>query len=169
MDTYEYTGNVIVCHGSNIKGDVVLGEGCIVNPGAIIDGGKKGIVLGRKNIVEELVKIVNTTDEKLIIGDENWFHVGSQVLNPRVIGNNNSFEINSRINEGCEIGSRCKISVKTVLPHNMKVENEKCISSIDGIIVINDNNGCLNQYFDDQISFLQNILRGSSMEKKNKY
>ncbi|KAH8741065.1 hypothetical protein FG386_001617 [Cryptosporidium ryanae] len=161
------TGNTIICHESNIKGEVVMGEGCIVNPGAIIDGGNKGIVLGNKNVIEELVKIVNNTDNRLIIGDENWFHVGSQVLNPRFIGNNNSFEIGCRVSEGCEIGNYCKISMKTTLPYNMKVESGKCISFVDDAIVMSENSGNSNQFLEDQISFLQNILRGSSMEKKN--
>ncbi|KAF7459116.1 dynactin subunit 6 [Cryptosporidium felis] len=158
---------VIVCQESNIIGDVVFGDGCIIHPSAFINGGKQGIVIGKNNIIEECARIVNDTDKKLSIGNNNWFRVGCEVKNVFSIGNNNCFEVGSIINSGSIIGNNCTVSMKSILPHNIEIKDDTCLAFVDNCLVSSINSET-NPFLNDQIDFLNNILRGSSMEKQIK-
>ena len=48
-----------MCYEAVIKGNVTLGEGCIVHPGAQINAQGGDIIIGDYCIIEEYAKIVN--------------------------------------------------------------------------------------------------------------
>lgn len=60
------------------------GAGSVVHPKGVLDGRSGPIVLGKGNVVEELAVIRNTTGAPLVIGDNNWFCVGSVVESARI-------------------------------------------------------------------------------------
>lgn len=49
----------VVCSEATIRGDVSIGEGTIVHPGATILGETGPIVIGDNNIIEEFACIAN--------------------------------------------------------------------------------------------------------------
>lgn len=158
--------NALVCLESNIVGKVELDEGCIVHPSALIDGGVGGITIGKNNIIEELVKIVNKTDSKMYIGNNNWFHVRCEINGTISIGNNNSFEVGSKVNENTKVGNNCVVSLNSNLPPNFELCNNMSIAVVGNSLLYNTCKTLPNQHLHEQINFLNNILRGSSMEKK---
>ncbi|EAK90307.1 acyltransferase [Cryptosporidium parvum Iowa II] len=156
----------LICQESNISGNVELDEGCIVHPSALIDGGVGGIIIGKNNIIEESVKIVNKTINKMPIGNNNWFHVRCEVDSALSIGDNNSFEVGSRVNKNVKIGNNCIISLKSSLPPNLEICNDMCVSQVGDSLLYAPINSSPNKHLCEQVNFLNNILRGSSMEKK---
>ncbi|OII77260.1 hypothetical protein cand_019700 [Cryptosporidium andersoni] len=156
----------IVCREARILGRVELSDGCIIHPTALIDGGKGGIRFGMSNVVEERVNIINNKDRELIIGDHNWFKVGSFIENPLQVGNYNIFEIRSRIGEGSKIGNYCYISATATLPKNTLLEDSSGVSNIDNTLIITPLTTINKVSIDDHVKFLGNILYGSSMEQK---
>ncbi|KAH8582527.1 acyltransferase [Cryptosporidium sp. chipmunk genotype I] len=156
----------LICLESSIVGNVELGEGCIVHPSALIDGGVGGIIIGKNNIIEESVKIVNKTINKMSIGNNNWFHVRCEIDSALTIGDNNSFEVGSRVNKNTKVGSNCLISLNSGLPPNLEICDNMSVAIVGDSLMYTLSNSPPNQYLDEQINFLNNILRGSSMEKK---
>ncbi|KAJ1607509.1 putative acyltransferase [Cryptosporidium canis] len=157
--------DALVCHESNIIGSVELGEGCIIHPSAVIDGGVGGIAVGKNNIVEESVRIVNRTENKMHIGNNNWFHIRCEIDSAISIGDNNSFEVGSKVNKNTRVGNNCLVSLNSTLPPDFELYNDLSVTVIGDSLSYK---ACKapNQYLHEQINFLNNILRGSSMEKK---
>ncbi|OII74837.1 uncharacterized protein cubi_02969 [Cryptosporidium ubiquitum] len=156
----------LICLESNIVGNVELGEGCVVHPSALIDGGVGGIVMGKNNIIEDSVKIVNENINKMCIGSNNWFHVRCEINNTLSIGDNNSFEIGSKVNQNTKVGNNCVVSLNSNLPPNFEIYDNMCVAVIGDSLIHTVNKTTPNQHLHEQINFLNNILRGSSMEKK---
>lgn len=165
MSVNNYIG-ALVCLESNIVGNVELDEGCIVHPSALIDGGVGGIAIGKNNIIEESVKIVNETDNKMYIGSNNWFHVRCEINSTISIGNNNSFEVGSKVNKNTKVGDNCVVSLNSNLPPNFELSNNMSIAVVGNSLLYKPCKTIPNQHLHEQINFLNNILRGSSMEKK---
>lgn len=51
--------SAIVCAESEINGEVVIKEGCVVHPHVVFDASKGPIYIGENNIFEEFVVIRN--------------------------------------------------------------------------------------------------------------
>lgn len=156
----------IICLESNIVGNVELDEGCIVHPSALIDGGVGGIIIGKNNIIEDSVKIVNETVNTMYIGSNNWFHVRCEINNTSSIGDNNSFEVGSKVNKNTKVGNNCIVSLRSNLPPNLEICDNMRVAVVGDSLLYTASNTMPNQHLHEQINFLNNILRGSSMEKK---
>ncbi|ORX97656.1 trimeric LpxA-like protein, partial [Basidiobolus meristosporus CBS 931.73] len=121
----------IVCHDTNISGDVTIEEGTIVHPHTSIIAEVGPIILGTRNIVEENVVIINKNTSPLIIGDENVFEVGSYIESSR-IGDRNVFEAKARVlgttvvGNNCVVGCACCTEISETIPDNTVIYGARC-------------------------------------------
>ncbi|WVR05073.1 hypothetical protein IAU60_002085 [Kwoniella sp. DSM 27419] len=106
--------SAIICQDTELRGDITVGEGCVIHPKASIQALGGPIVLGRNCVVEELSVIINRNPSPLHIGDSNQFMVGSRVESPS-IGSGNVFQPRCQvstlvaISDHCTIGAGCAL------------------------------------------------------------
>jgi len=111
----------VVCEQAEIKGDVTIGNGCIIHPKARIIAEAGPIILGEGNLIEEYSLIWNRPAEGvvgstpiMIIGAFNNFEVYSHCEALKV-GDHNVFESKSFagrevvVTDQCVIGAGCRI------------------------------------------------------------
>lgn len=72
-------------------------SGSVIHPKCVIHALSGPISIGSNCIIEELVTIINTSNEPMIIGDDNIFEVSSRVENVTIIGRGNTFEMKSQV------------------------------------------------------------------------
>ncbi|GAA5843616.1 hypothetical protein JCM11251_007132 [Rhodosporidiobolus azoricus] len=115
-DLFKVGTKTVVVNDCDLRGDITLGSGTILQPRCTVIAASGPIIFGSNNIVEELAIIVNRHKEPLIIGDGNLFEVGCRVECPS-IGSHNTFGIRSRVSPHVAVGSYCTIGAGcTVLP-----------------------------------------------------
>ncbi|GAA5908304.1 hypothetical protein JCM6882_006796 [Rhodosporidiobolus microsporus] len=115
-DSFKVGTKTVVVNDCDLRGDITLGSGTILQPRCTVIAASGPIIFGSNNVVEELAIIVNRHKEPLIIGDSNLFEVGCRVESPS-IGSHNTFGIRSRVSPHVAVGSHCTIGAGcTVLP-----------------------------------------------------
>lgn len=72
--------SALIAQDTILRGDVTIGQGCIIHPRATIDASLGPIVIGSDCVVEEMAVIRNRRNETLRIGDGNHFMVGSRTF-----------------------------------------------------------------------------------------
>ncbi|KAI9190274.1 hypothetical protein H9P43_001707 [Blastocladiella emersonii ATCC 22665] len=114
----------IVCQDAELKGSITLGVGTIIHPKCkIISTAGGPILIGRNNICEEGVTIINNSKSGMVIGDDNLFEVNCYVAS-KYIGHHNVIEPkavigeNTTIGENCVIGAMCTTASDEVIPSN---------------------------------------------------
>ncbi|GAA5825197.1 hypothetical protein JCM10212_004423 [Sporobolomyces blumeae] len=107
-DNFQIGTKCVIVADCDLRGDVTLGSGTILQPRCTILAMSGPIILGSNNIVEENVVIVNRLKQPMVIGDSNLFEVGARIESPS-IGSHNSFGIRSRISPHVSVGSHCSI------------------------------------------------------------
>ncbi|XP_050507464.1 dynactin subunit 6 [Diabrotica virgifera virgifera] len=131
----------LVCEDCKLRGDITIGSGTIIHPGATIIAEAGPIIIGDNCLIEEQVKIVHripfdqkdkeNTTPVLIIGPFNVFEVDCSVESPK-IGSNNVFESKCfvgnkvTVSNGCTIGAGCKITEEQVLKDNIIIYGNNC-------------------------------------------
>ncbi|XP_022648213.1 dynactin subunit 6-like isoform X1 [Varroa jacobsoni] len=114
-----------------LAGEVSFGTRTVVHPTAQILAEKGPIIIGEGNLIEEKVKIVNNSEEPLIIGNHNVFEVGA-VVQARSVGDHNTFECLSlvgprvAVGNGCTVGAGCHISTEETLGDDIVVYGANC-------------------------------------------
>ncbi len=89
------------------------------------------IIIGDCNLIEENVKIINTNSKPMIIGSHNVFEVGSHSESSQ-IGDHNVLESKcvvgreTRISNGCVIGSMCSVNCDQLLSENTVIFGSDC-------------------------------------------
>lgn len=132
----------LVCEECKLRGDITIGSGTIIHPGATIIAEAGPIIIGDNCLIEEQVKIMHKlpfdhkekekTTPVLIIGSYNVFEVDCTVESPK-IGNNNVFESKCfvgnkvTVSNGCTIGAGCKITEEQILKENIVFYGAKCM------------------------------------------
>ncbi|GAA5844389.1 hypothetical protein JCM3766R1_006377 [Sporobolomyces carnicolor] len=115
-DSFKIGSKCLILADCDMRGDISIGDGCVIQPRCTLLALSGPIVLGTDNVLEENVVIVNRLRRPLVIGDYNLFQVGSRIESPR-IGSHNNFGIRSRTSPHVSIGSNCTIgSACLVLP-----------------------------------------------------
>lgn len=120
-----------------LKGDITIGNGCVVHPKATILAESGPIVIGDNCIIEEYATIAHRLGESepgsvLTIGPNNVFEVGCTVEALK-IGERNIFECKSyvsskmRVPNGCVIGSGCRLEDSIELTENTVIYGKNCI------------------------------------------
>eukprot|EP00439_Symbiodinium_sp_Y106_P054594 s3821_g7.t1 len=65
--------DAVVCQEAKVQGthSIKVGEGTVIHPACILHAKAGPIVIGRFNVLEEQVEVVNSSDQPLVIGDHN--------------------------------------------------------------------------------------------------
>jgi len=103
----------------HLLGQCSIGENCIIWPGSIIGGDpqsvdfdpqiKSGVIIGAENTIREHVTIHRSLSdgENTIIGQNNFFMVGTHVGHDCLIGDNNIFANNVMLGGHISVGKQC--------------------------------------------------------------
>ncbi len=114
-----------------VVGDVEIGEGSGVFPGAVIRADFTSIRIGRNTMVEDNVVVHSGTPVE--IGDNVTIGHGAVVHCSRV-GNNSLIGNNATLLDNAEIGSHCVVAAGAVVPTGMKVPDYSMVVGVPGRI-----------------------------------
>ncbi|KAJ1929861.1 hypothetical protein IWQ60_000822 [Tieghemiomyces parasiticus] len=101
-DSITIVQGAIVCADSAIRGAVTIGAGTVVHPQCQIIAERGPITIGENNIIAECTRIINRSEEPLVIGHYNTLEVAS--------GNYNVIEARGRVLAGTTLGDFCVIT-----------------------------------------------------------
>ncbi|ULU10332.1 hypothetical protein L5515_000634 [Caenorhabditis briggsae] len=104
--------STIVCVEAEIKGEVIIKEGCVVHPHVVFDATNGPIYVGENNIFEEFAVIRNNSEgQPMIIGDSNIFQVHSK-CSAKYVGSRNVIGVHAHLEDGCSVSDDCSIGPK---------------------------------------------------------
>ena len=110
--------SAFISEAAYLVGDVEIGEGTSVWPGAVIRADFARIKIGRNNLIED--NCVIHTGVPIEIGDNNTIGHGVVIHSLR-IGNNNLIGMNATVLDDVEIGDHCIIGAGCVVTVGMKI------------------------------------------------
>jgi carbonic anhydrase/acetyltransferase-like protein (isoleucine patch superfamily) len=113
-----------VSEAAYVVGDVEIGEGSSVWPGAVIRGDSGKIVIGRKTNIQD--NAVVHSDGGARIGDEVTIGHGA-VCHGRSIGDLCLIGNGAIVGDGVELGDRSLVSAGSVVPEGKKLEADSLI------------------------------------------
>jgi len=127
----------VISPEAKLSGNIKIGSGCVVHPKSVILAEGGPIEIGKNNIIEENCIIINRLLNAkemivkkevptMVIGRNNHFQVGSQIMALN-IGDNNCFEIRSIISENVIVGNGCTIGMNVRVPINQKIEDNSIL------------------------------------------
>ena len=114
-----------------VVGDVEIGEGSSVWPGAVIRGDYGRITIGRNSVIQDTCVV--HTDDFLDIGD-NVLVTHGVVIHGRKIGNNVLLGVNCVILESAEIGNRCLVGAGSVVRANAVIPDDSLVVGVPGVV-----------------------------------
>ena len=123
--------SAFVSEAAYVVGDVEIGEGSGVFPGAVIRGDFASIRIGKNTMVED--NCVVHSGVPVEIGDNNTIGHGVVVHCIR-IGNNNLIGNNATLLDNAEIGSFCIIGAGCLVSQGMKVPDYSMVVGVPGRI-----------------------------------
>ncbi len=120
-----------VSEAAYVVGDVEIGEGSGVFPGAVIRGDFASIKIGSNTMVEDNCVIHSGSD--VVIGDN--VTIGhSVVVHCARIGSNNLIGNNATLLDDAEIGDHCIIGANCLVSQGMKVPDYSMVVGVPGKI-----------------------------------
>jgi carbonic anhydrase/acetyltransferase-like protein (isoleucine patch superfamily) len=130
--------SVFVSESAYVVGDVEIGEGSSVWPGAVIRGDFGAIIIGRDTSVEDNCVLhaasPSSSSKGLAIGDSVVVGHGA-VVNCRKIGNQVLIGMNATILHRAEIGGLCIIGAGTLVGQGMVVPDNSFVAGVPGEIM----------------------------------
>lgn len=129
--------SALVSEAAHIIGDVEIGEGASVWPGAVVRGDFGKITIGRNTAIEDNCVIhsgsPSAPQSDVVIGEE--VHMGhGAAVNGRRIGNNVLIGMNATVLHDVEIGDACIIGAACLVPQGMKVPDNSFVAGVPGKI-----------------------------------
>jgi len=119
--------SAFVSEAAYVIGDVEIGEGSGVFPGAVIRGDFAGIKIGRNTMVED--NSVIHSGGPVEIGDN--VTIGhSVVVHCSKIGNNCLIGNNSTVLDNAEVGSYCIVGAGCVVSQGMKIPDNSFVVGV---------------------------------------
>lgn len=118
-----------------ILGNVEIGEGTTIWPGAVIRGDFGLIKIGENCSIQDNAVIHSHADETLIIGNKVVI-AHTAVLHSCKIGNNVLVGIGSIVLDDCEIGDNVVIAAGTVLKPRTKIPSDSFVYQKEGKLTI---------------------------------
>ncbi|MBI4305536.1 MAG: gamma carbonic anhydrase family protein [Chloroflexi bacterium] len=110
-----------------VIGDVVIGEGSSVWPGAVIRGDSARITIGAFTNIQD--NSVIHTDNGAVIGD--YVTIGHRVVcHATRVGDGSLLGNGCVLNEGAELGEQCLVAAGAVVIEGMKVPPRKIIAGV---------------------------------------
>jgi carbonic anhydrase/acetyltransferase-like protein (isoleucine patch superfamily) len=129
--------SAFISEAAYVVGDVEIGEGSNVWPGAVIRGDVGKIRIGRNTAVEDNCVIHSGTPYApmgdVAIGDRVIVGHGA-VLNCRSVGNNVLIGMNATILHDAEIGNNCVIAAGSLVGQGSKIPDSSFVAGIPGRI-----------------------------------
>lgn len=126
-----------VSEAAYVVGDVVIGEGSNVWPGAVIRGDFGRIVIGRETSVEDNCVIHSGTPSAPVgnvsIGDKVLIGHGA-VLNCRRVGDHVLIGMGSTLLHDAEIGDFCIIAAACLVRQGMMIPDRSFVAGVPGEI-----------------------------------
>lgn len=127
MPIYDFEGKtpkihttVFVASTASIIGDVVIGEGSSVWPGAVIRGDFNNITIGMYTSVQDNTVIHATPRNPTKIGDHVTIGHGA-IIHAAIVGNNSLIGMNAVILDGSKIGKNSIIGAGGVVVENTEI------------------------------------------------
>lgn len=129
--------SAFISEAAYVVGDVEIGEGSSVWPGAVIRGDFGSIRIGRETAIEDNCVIHAGSPSPgpgdVCIGDRVHFGHGA-VFNGKKIGNNVLIGMNATILHDSEIGDFCVVGAACVVKQGMKVPDHSLVVGVPGKI-----------------------------------
>jgi carbonic anhydrase/acetyltransferase-like protein (isoleucine patch superfamily) len=129
--------SAFVSEAAYVVGDVEIGEGASIWPGAVIRGDLGKIRIGRNTAVEDNCVIHSGAPSAptgdVVIGDRVIIGHGA-VLHCRSIGNNVLIGMNTTILHGTEIGNNCVIAAGSLVSQGSKIPDSSLVAGVPGRI-----------------------------------
>ncbi len=130
--------SAFVSEAAYVVGDVEIGEGSNVWPGAVIRADLGKIRIGRHTAVEDNCVIHSGTPSAamgdVIIGDRVIIGHGA-VLNCLSVGNNVLIGMNATILHDVHIGDNCVIAAGSLVPPGSRIPDSSFVTGVPGEIV----------------------------------
>lgn len=118
-----------VCSEATLVGDVTVGRESSVWPGAVLRGDSGPVTVGERSHVEDNCVLHHST-----IGDE--VMVGhAAVVNAAALEDRILVGMNSTINRGVHVGSRCVIAPNAVIPQEREIPPESLVRGVPAEVV----------------------------------
>jgi carbonic anhydrase/acetyltransferase-like protein (isoleucine patch superfamily) len=129
--------SAFVSEAAYVVGDVEIGEGASIWPGAVIRGDLGKIRIGRNTAVEDNCVIHSGAPSAptgdVVIGDRVIIGHGA-VLHCRSIGNHVLIGMNTTILHGTEIGNNCVIAAGSLVSQGSKIPDSSLVAGVPGRI-----------------------------------
>ncbi len=122
--------SVFISEAAYIVGDVVIGEGSSVWPGAVIRGDYGRIIIGRNCSIQD--NCVLHTDDYLELGD-NVLMTHGAVIHGGYVGNNVMIGMNAACLEDCRVGNYVLIGAGAVVT-GVPIPDESLVIGVPGRI-----------------------------------
>ncbi len=119
--------SAFVSEAAYVIGDVEIGEGSSIWPGAVIRADFAKIKIGQNNLIED--NCVIHTGVPIEIGDNNTIGHGV-VIHGLKIGNNNLIGMNATVLDNVEIGDHCIIGAGCLVSQGMKIPDNSFVVGV---------------------------------------
>ncbi len=124
--------SVFVSEAAYIVGDVEIGEGSSIWPGAVIRGDYGKIIIGKNCSIQD--NCVLHTDDYLELGD-NVLMTHGAVIHGGTIGNNVLIGVNAAVLESAHVGNYCLIGACALVLADANIPDESLVIGVPGRIL----------------------------------
>jgi len=118
-----------VCSEATLVGDVTVGAGSSVWPGAVLRGDSGPVAVGERSHVEDTCVLHHSA-----IGDEVMVGHGA-VVNAATVEDRVIVGMNSTTNRDVHVGSRCVIAPNAVIPQGREIPPESIVRGVPAEVV----------------------------------
>ena len=124
--------SVFVSEAAYIVGDVEIGEGSSIWPGAVIRGDYGKIIIGKNCSIQD--NCVLHTDDYLELGD-NVLMTHGAVIHGGTIGNNVLIGVNAAVLESAHVGNYCLIGACALVLADANIPDESLVIGVPGRVL----------------------------------
>ena len=141
MPAYRFQGIVPVLHPSSylhptasLIGDVIVGPGCFIAPGASLRGDFGRIVIEGDTSIQDSCTIHTASDADCIVGRGATIGHGA-VLHGCKIGEHTLIGINAVVLDNADIGAECLIAALTLVKPDMRIPPRTLVAGNPSVII----------------------------------
>ena len=124
--------SVFVSEAAYIVGDVEIGEGSSIWPGAVIRGDYGKIIIGKNCSIQD--NCVLHTDDYLELGD-NVLMTHGAVIHGGTIGNNVLIGVNAAVLESAHVGNYCLIGACALVLADANIPDQSLVIGVPGRVL----------------------------------
>lgn len=115
-------------------GDVVVGAGCYIGPGAALRGDFGQIVIGRGSSIQDNTTIHSFAGGRVVIGEDCGLGHGA-VLHGCTMGDGSLVGMNAVVMDGAEIGAESIVAALAFVRAGLKIPPRSLVAGVPGKIV----------------------------------